>query len=474
MLTTALDVDLNSLVEIKEIINAEERKKKEQLKADIKLSQDIATPSDNIFNKDTQISPQKLSTSSHNWLNSSSFQPFGSSPQDTPSPAAINDIESNEMSSKPNSIEELQSRSSSSSQDSSSSEKKLVFNRNNIIFDLSSSNTNTDKIKRDNDDVKNSKNELLSSSIEEELVFSRPVLPTDNESPRKSSSINTNKRKHSSSENEELTLSDSEDELSSSSVKKQLNKKPKVSNFGEVMPLLFDLVKNLKFSNLTRVEKENLTNLLLQEELSVNGKYNLNERLVTVNDNKELLNKFDREAVITTNIDFKAIDTKEAAKIGSVEIRAEHNHLTDHTNNTKALISEIQAGTIDKNTIIAIERKQYGENLGMKDIIRIATILEYNEKNPNTPIKLPAELANTPILQDALLYKIAKENKIKIISLEGKNLEHLKDTPLYNENREQYMTGVINEIRGKGYNVIASVGSSHVINLEKNLPYFRM
>jgi len=105
----------------------------------------------------------------------------------------------------------------------------------------------------------------------------------------------------------------------------------------------------------------------------------------------------------------------------------------------------------------------------MKDVIKIANILEHNEKNPNALIKLPAELKNTPILQDALLYKIAKENKIKIISLEGKNLEHLKDTPLYNENREQYMTDVINEIRGKGYNVIASVGSSHVENLEKNL-----
>ncbi|MGG2343986.1 hypothetical protein ACJKRE_01800 [Rickettsia amblyommatis] len=40
------------------------------------------------------------------------------------------------------------------------------------------------------------------------------------------------------------------------------------------MLILFDLVKNLKFSNLTRVTKENLTNLLLQEELNVNGKYN--------------------------------------------------------------------------------------------------------------------------------------------------------------------------------------------------------
>lgn len=40
------------------------------------------------------------------------------------------------------------------------------------------------------------------------------------------------------------------------------------------MPILFDLVKNLKFSNLTRVGKENLTNLLLREELNINGKYN--------------------------------------------------------------------------------------------------------------------------------------------------------------------------------------------------------
>ncbi|KJV62343.1 hypothetical protein APHACPA_1367 [Rickettsia amblyommatis str. Ac/Pa] len=41
-----------------------------------------------------------------------------------------------------------------------------------------------------------------------------------------------------------------------------------------MMLILFDLVKNLKFSNLTRFTKENLTNLLLQEELNVNGKYN--------------------------------------------------------------------------------------------------------------------------------------------------------------------------------------------------------
>ncbi|WP_412708395.1 hypothetical protein, partial [Candidatus Rickettsia kedanie] len=83
---------------------------------------------------------------------------------------------------------------------------------------------------------------------------------------------------------------------------------------------------------------------------------------------------------ICNSADFKAIDTKEAAKTGLVEIRAEHNHLTDHTKNTQILISEIQNGKINKNTVIAIECKQYGENLGMKDVIKIATILEYNEK----------------------------------------------------------------------------------------------
>ncbi|MFY9590229.1 hypothetical protein [Rickettsia endosymbiont of Halotydeus destructor] len=222
-------------------------------------------------------------------------------------------------------------------------------------------------------------------------------------------------------------------------------------------------------SNLLRAEKENLTNSLLQEELNRNGKYNLNDRLAAGNDSNELLNKFDREAVITANIDIKAIDAKKSAEIGSVEIRAEHNHLINHADNTKALIAEIQNGKIDKNTVIAIERKQYGDNLGMKDVIKIANILEHNEKNPDNPLKLPEELENTPIFQDALLYKAAKENGIKVISLEGKNLEHLKDSPLHNENREQYMTDVINEVRSKGYNVIASVGSAHVANLEKAL-----
>ncbi|WP_342270098.1 hypothetical protein [Rickettsia endosymbiont of Orchestes rusci] len=243
---------------------------------------------------------------------------------------------------------------------------------------------------------------------------------------------------------------------------------PKAIEKGEYNKVL-DIINN---NNLTHTEKENLTNLILQEELNGNGKYNLNDRLAAVNDNRALLNKFDREAVITANIDFKVIDAKKSAeteKTGSVEIRPEHNHSTDHGNNNQALIAEIQAGTIDKNTVIAIERKQYGENLGMKDVIKIANILEHNEKNPDNPLKLPEELENAPIFQDALLYKVAKEKGIKVISLEGGNLEHTKGSALYKENREQYMTDVISEVRSKGYNIVASVGSSHVANLEKAL-----
>lgn len=249
-----------------------------------------------------------------------------------------------------------------------------------------------------------------------------------------------------------------------------------IRNYNRFLPSNSNISQHLTLS-----EKENLTKLLLQEELNGNGKYNINDRLAAVNNNSELLNKLNREAVITADIGFKSIYAKKVTEAGKVEIRAEHNHLTDHQKNTKELINDIQMGKIDKNTVITIERKQYGENLGMKDVIKIASILEHNEKNPTKPLKLPEELENTPIFQDALLYKAAKEKDIKVISLEGKNLEYGKASEhnrplekenasqLRNENREQYMTDVINEIRSKGYNVIANVGASHAEKLEKNL-----
>lgn len=50
-------------------------------------------------------------------------------------------------------------------------------------------------------------------------------------------------------------------------------------------------------------------------------------------ESQELLNKYDREAVITANIDLKSIDAQKSAGAGKVEVRGEKDHLTDHKDN---------------------------------------------------------------------------------------------------------------------------------------------
>lgn len=63
------------------------------------------------------------------------------------------------------------------------------------------------------------------------------------------------------------------------------------------------------------------------------------------------------------------------------------------------------------------------------------------------------------------MYKTASEKNIKVIGLEGKNLEARKNSPNYNENREHYMANVIYQLNRKGYSVIAMIGSSHKDNI---------
>jgi hypothetical protein len=98
----------------------------------------------------------------------------------------------------------------------------------------------------------------------------------------------------------------------------------------------------------------------------------------------------------------------------------------------------------------------------MKDVIILANILVHNEKTPSDKIRIPEEIEKAPMYQDALLYKIALQHGVKVIGIEGKNLEHDKDSSFYNQAREGYMSKVINLICSKGYNVIACVGAAHV------------
>jgi hypothetical protein len=96
-------------------------------------------------------------------------------------------------------------------------------------------------------------------------------------------------------------------------------------------------------NHLTRTEKENIKDFIPEGKLTENDKYDLTASLSAVNDNQKLLDRFDKEAAITANIDIKAIDAEkyvDAEKIGTVKVRGENNHLTDHANNTKNLIAE--------------------------------------------------------------------------------------------------------------------------------------
>lgn len=77
--------------------------------------------------------------------------------------------------------------------------------------------------------------------------------------------------------------------------------------------------------------------------------------------------------------------------------------------------------------MIYLERKQYGKNLGMPDVILLAKILRYNEHpvnaHPTKQIKIPISVIESPVYQDALLYKTALEHGIEVREAEDKGIK---------------------------------------------------
>jgi uncharacterized protein (DUF2164 family) len=209
--------------------------------------------------------------------------------------------------------------------------------------------------------------------------------------------------------------------------------------------------------------------------------YNMKELFAEANGSDSQLSELvalSKEAIDTTEGDLKAaVHSKDGVapeKVGTVEFLAESNHIEDHAKNTQSLIAKIASGDIGKDTVIAIERKSYGNNLGVSDVILLASILEHNEQNANEPkkqLKIPAEIKEDSLIyQDALLYNEAKKHGIKVIGLEGKGLTSSKELPEdYNREREDHMASRITELTSKGYNVIAHVGSAHVENLQERV-----
>ncbi len=222
-----------------------------------------------------------------------------------------------------------------------------------------------------------------------------------------------------------------------------------------------------------RQEQQQLQNShLKRSEKLVSETYDIKESFAAMNpNNTELLEKIRTEAVITADIDLKGVDVQESVtrdKVGKVEFLAEGHHIRDHGGNTKSLIERIESGDIDKDTVIAIERKSYGQNLGVPDVIMLASIIEYNAKNPDKQLQIPEEITKDSLIyQDAVLYNTAKKHGVKVVGLEGRNLKAGKDSPEYDEAREEYMASRITQLTSKGYNVVAYVGSAHVNNLKK-------
>jgi hypothetical protein len=121
--------------------------------------------------------------------------------------------------------------------------------------------------------------------------------------------------------------------------------------------------------------------------------------------------------------------------------------------------------------VIALERKQYGDNLGMADVIKLANIISHNEKHPHDKITIPEEINSSLIYQDAMLYKTAQENGITVIGIEGKGLDTNKNSPDYDAKREEHMSKVLEEVSKSGHNILLSIGSDHVESLKTSLEH---
>ena len=71
------------------------------------------------------------------------------------------------------------------------------------------------------------------------------------------------------------------------------------------------------------------------------------------------------------------------------------------------------------------------------------------------------------------LYKTASEHGVKIIGVEGRNLQADKIFPgEYDQAREEYMADRIHQVACKGYNLIVHIGAAHVGSLRKLLTSF--
>jgi hypothetical protein len=216
--------------------------------------------------------------------------------------------------------------------------------------------------------------------------------------------------------------------------------------------------------NLKRYEKQNILGSNSKE------KYNFAEELGK-SAKSHGVTKLRESAEKVAKEDLEELLKKPAAqnKRGSVKLIPETSHGEQHGDNVDLLIVQIMSGKLDQNSVICLERKQAGDNLGMSDVITLVNALKHNRANPQDQIKLPEGIENSMIYKDAQLYNAARDKGIKVVGIEGKGLKHGKESPLYDTTREEHMAKMLERISDTGKNVVLVVGDAHKDRLRSEL-----
>ena len=155
-------------------------------------------------------------------------------------------------------------------------------------------------------------------------------------------------------------------------------------------------------------------------------------------------------------------------KSGHVELLGEVHD--EHGASVRVLVGRMEKGEMGAGTVVTLERKEGGENLGMRDVRLLAEVLQHNEgKKDAEKIKLPAGMEETALLWDAKLVSEAQKHGVQVVGVEGKSLAHGQHSPEYNADREDYMAQKLQQLQRRGYDVVMPVGEAHVKGLQSRL-----
>jgi|GEM_PF-6273761 len=143
------------------------------------------------------------------------------------------------------------------------------------------------------------------------------------------------------------------------------------------------------------------------------------------------LSSFFSKALSKLGIDSKS----DAREKGSVVVLPEHNHTIDHSNSMNSIVKSVKEMNAEekKNTVVFTERKEDGDNRGMKDVKALATVLGYNEDKLKREQIAVSEPENSNLYKDAEVYSELKTDGMKLRGMEGKDICVDRHHPQYKE-----------------------------------------